>query len=96
MISIKYTLYMEKWLESLKDQRALARIVSRIERIRNGNFGDVKPVGSGVSKLRVHYGSGYRIYFVNRNNEVVILLCGGDKNSQQNDIQFAKTLAKEA
>lgn len=95
MILIKYTSHMEKWLKSLKDLNASAKIKVRIRRMQEGNFGDVKPVGEGISEMRVHCRAGYRIYFINQNNEVVILLCGGNKDTQQNDIQFAKKLARE-
>jgi putative addiction module killer protein len=84
---------MEKWLKSLKDLNAAAKIKIRIRRIQEGNFGDVKPVGEGVSEMRIHCGKGYRVYFTHRNNEVVILLCGGDKDTQPNDIKIAKKLA---
>ena len=83
------------WLNALRDARAVAKIAARIRRIAEGNFGDVAPVGEGVSELRVHYGPGYRVYFVQRGEVVVILLCGGDKSTQGRDIVAAKALAKE-
>lgn len=80
-----------EWITRLRDGRARARILTRITRIRElGNLGDVKPVGNGVSELRIDYGPGYRIYFANHNNEIVFLLCGGDKRTQQSDIIQAK------
>jgi putative addiction module killer protein len=71
-----------RWLGSLVDRRAATRIVDRLKRASNGNFGDVKPAGSGVSEMRVDYGPGYRVYFFRRGKELVILLCGGDKKTQ--------------
>jgi putative addiction module killer protein len=84
-----------RWLKNLRDIRARAKIVHRIDRLALGNPGDAVPVGQGVSELRVHYGAGYRVYFVQRGEELVLLLCGGDKNSQASDITFAKKLARE-
>jgi putative addiction module killer protein len=77
------------WLGSPADGRAKARIIDRIKRASNGNFGDAKAVGSGVSEMRIDYGPGYRVYFFRRGKELVILLCGGDKKSQQTDIAQA-------
>jgi putative addiction module killer protein len=73
----------------------VARIAARIRRLELGNLGDVKPVGEGVSELRIDYGPGYRIYFVQQGNTLVILLCGGDKRTQNKDIRTAKQMAKE-
>ena len=72
-----------------------ALIASRLDRLAYGHAGDVKPVGNGVSELRIHHGSGYRIYFQRRENTIVVLLCGGDKSTQSNDIKTAKRLANE-
>jgi putative addiction module killer protein len=84
------------WLDNVKDERAAARIVTRIRRMEIGNAGDVRSVGEGVSEIRIDYGPGYRVYFTRRERTLVILLCGGDKKSQRNDIALAKRMAKEA
>lgn len=84
-----------RWLGSLADRRAAARIVDRIKRASNGNFGDAKTVGSGVSEMRIDYGPGYRVYFFRRGKELVILLCGGDKKSQKADIAEAVRMKEE-
>lgn len=83
------------WLGSLADRRAAARIVDRINRASNGNFGDVKPVGSGVSEMRIDHGPGYRVYFFRRGKALVILLCGGDKKSQRTDVSRAIRMKEE-
>ena len=83
------------WFAGLRDRNARARITARIRRLSLGNPGDVKPVGAGVSEMRIDYGPGYRIYFVGRGDVVVVLLCGGDKRSQDRDIARALELAKE-
>ena len=83
------------WLGSLADRRAMARIIDRIKRASNGNFGDAKAVGSGVWEMRIDYGPGYRVYFFRRGKELVILLCGGDKKSQQADIAKAVRVKEE-
>ncbi|MEI7846171.1 MAG: type II toxin-antitoxin system RelE/ParE family toxin [Chloroflexota bacterium] len=93
MIVIRETDTFKKWFSALKDKRAKARIDVRIKRVSLGNFGDVEPVGNGVSELRIDYGAGYRVYFVKRDNIIVILLCGGDKSTQSKDIQKAHDLA---
>ena len=95
MIQIKSTTIFKQWLDNLKDLRARAKIQPRIKRLQMGNFGDVKPVGEGVSELRITEGKGYRVYLKNQNGVIVILLCAGDKASQENDIKKAKALAKE-
>lgn len=84
-----------RWLDTLRDRSARQRIVSRIDPFRDGNPGDVKPVGQGVSEMRVDYGPGYRVYFMRVGDVVYLLLCGGDKASQKRDIETAIKLAKE-
>ena len=83
------------WLDNVKDERAAARIVTRIRRMEIGNAGDVRSVGEGVSEIRIDYGPGYRVYFANRGRAIVILLCGGDKGTQTADIRRAKALAAD-
>ncbi|WP_441228767.1 type II toxin-antitoxin system RelE/ParE family toxin [Tardiphaga sp. 20_F10_N6_6] len=92
---IKRTDEFSIWLKNLRDIRARAKILSRIDRLELGNPGDVAPVGDGVSEMRIHYGPGYRVYFVRRGDELIILLCGGDKSSQSADIAAAKQLAHQ-
>ena len=95
MLAIKQTNTYRRWERKLRDSRAKALIAARIFRLANGLTGDVKPVGQGISELRIHHGPGYRVYFKQRDNELVILLCGGDKSTQQNDIDTAQRLAAE-
>lgn len=95
MIEVRRTVTFTEWLAALRDVRAKARIAARIERIVFGNLGDVKPVGEGVSELRIDYGPGYRVYLATKGRDVVILLCGGDKGDQKADIRRAKKMAKE-
>jgi putative addiction module killer protein len=95
MIEIRQTGQFIKWFEKLKDREARAKIMVRIRRLTLGNFGDLKPLGGGISELRIDYGPGYRVYFTKRNNHMIILLAGGDKTTQKNDIQNAKKLALE-
>jgi putative addiction module killer protein len=85
----------DKWLSALADQRAVAKIASRIERLGLGNPGDVKPVGEGISEMRVSHGRGYRIYYKQTGKTIVLILCGGDKSSQAKDIQRAKEIARQ-
>ena len=85
----------DRWLTGLQDRRAVARIAARLDRLAGGNPGDVQPVGNGVSELRIHYGPGYRVYFLQRGPVMIVLLCGGDKSSQEKDIIQAKALAAE-
>lgn len=84
-----------QWFSNLRDERAKARINARVYRLSLGNPGDVRPVGSGVSEMRIDYGPGYRVYFVRRKQTIIILLCGGDKSRQANDIALARSLADE-
>lgn len=95
MIEIKQTETFRKWENKLKDKTVRAAIAARIFRLANGLSGDVSPVGQGISELRIHYGSGYRIYFKQIANKIILLLCGGDKSSQNKDIEIAKKLAIE-
>ena len=85
----------DRWLRALKDSRAKARIESRILRLSMGNPGDVNPVGGGVSELRIDHGPGYRVYYLQRRQVLIVLLCGGDKSSQIDDIRDALKIAKE-
>lgn len=93
MIEVRETDTFTEWLARLKDEVAKAKIAARIRRLAFGNPGDVAPVGQGVSELRIHYGPGYRVYFVRKGAALVILLCGGDKSTQSRDIKQAKALA---
>lgn len=94
MIEIRKTEVFARWLDGLQDTRGRARVLARIERLAEGNPGDVSPVGEGVSELRIHYGPGYRVYYRKRGGRVVILLAGGDKSSQARDIRTALRLAR--
>ena len=85
----------KQWLKKLKDETGRARIVSRINRLMEGLPGDVAPVGNGVSELRIHYGPGYRIYFHQQGDTIIVLLCGGDKGTQRRDIDTAHRILSE-
>jgi putative addiction module killer protein len=91
---VRQTETFSRWLNGLADRRARAKIAARIDRLAQGNLGDVASVGEGVSELRIHFGPGYRVYFAARGRALVILLCGGDKSSQAKDIKTAKQLAR--
>jgi len=95
MLTIRETATFAAWLGKLRDTRARARIARRIDRLALGNPGDVRPIGEGLSELRIDYGPGYRVYFVKRGSSIVILLCCGDKRTQARDIAAAKRLAAE-
>ncbi|WP_421446118.1 type II toxin-antitoxin system RelE/ParE family toxin [Agrobacterium tumefaciens] len=95
MFTIRRTRDYADWIKTLKDFRAQARIADRIDRLAAGNPGDVKPVGEGVSELRINYGPGYRVYFVRDGSVVYVLLCGGHKGTQDKDIRLAKKLAQQ-
>ncbi|MCB0049825.1 MAG: type II toxin-antitoxin system RelE/ParE family toxin [Caldilinea sp.] len=94
MVEIRKTDVFVKWLDGLRDIRARSRVLVRIERLAAGNPGDVKPVGEGVSELRIDYGPGYRVYFVRQGQAVIVLLAGGDKSTQATDIRTALRLAR--
>jgi putative addiction module killer protein len=95
MIELRQTETFRKWWTKLRDQRAGALVAARLDRLAYGLAGDVQPVGDGISELRIHYGPGYRVYYQQRGATIVILLCGGDKGSQAEDIKTAKRLAAE-
>ena len=95
MFEVRQTLTFQEWFKTLRDLRAKAQVIRRIERAQVGNLGDVAPVGSGVSEMRIHYGPGYRVYFLQRGQEIIFLLSGGDKASQKRDINAAIRLSKE-
>jgi putative addiction module killer protein len=95
MPTIRRTPEFSDWLRDLRDIRARAKVITRLDRLATGNAGDVRPVGEGISELRINYGPGYRVYYVQRGQEYVLLLCGGDKSSQDADINAAKKLARE-
>jgi putative addiction module killer protein len=94
VVEIRKTVLFARWIDGLRDFQARARIQARIERLALGNPGDVKPVGEGVSELRVNYGPGYRVYYKQRGRELIILLAGGDKSTQAKDITLALKLAR--
>ncbi|MBC7165699.1 MAG: type II toxin-antitoxin system RelE/ParE family toxin [Roseovarius sp.] len=95
MFAIRQTSTFSSWLRNLRDQRAKQKITGRLQRLKFGHFGDVEPVGHGVSELRIHEGKGYRVYFCQQGDEIIVLLCGGDKKSQQRDIAQAQRIWKE-
>jgi putative addiction module killer protein len=95
MIEIRETGKFSKWLTGLRDPTARARIAARVRRLALGNAGDVRPVGEGVSELRIDHGPGYRVYFARRGSVLIVLLCGGDKRTQDRDIRIAKTMADD-
>ena len=94
MPEVRQTGEFKTWLEGLRDLRARTRIIDRVDRLGDGNPGDSKSVGQGVMELRINYGPGYRVYYVQRGKVLVILLCGGDKVTQKADIKRAHELAK--
>ncbi|HEY5204043.1 MAG TPA: type II toxin-antitoxin system RelE/ParE family toxin [Roseiarcus sp.] len=94
MIEVRQTEEFSVWLHDLNDPNAVARVVARLRRMEHGNPGDVKSVGDGVMEMRIPYGPGYRLYYLQRGVQVVILLCGGDKRTQRRDIKRAQILAE--
>ncbi len=95
MIAVRQTEFFVQWFASLKDRQARSRIQARIDRAALGNTGDAAPVGEGVSEMRIHYGPGYRVYFTERGHSLIVLLAGGDKRTQSQDIETALKLARE-
>lgn len=95
MIEIRATTEFDKWIGKLKDRKARGVILARINRLYEGLEGDIKPVGKGVSELRVHFGPGYRVYLTQRGDVLIIVLCAGQKKTQQRDIARAQALAKD-
>ena len=95
MVEIIESATFKRWVRGLRDRRAVARINARLRSALMGNFGDTKPVGGGISEMRIHYGPGYRLYFIREDAHVIVLLCGGDKGSQPRDIARAKEIAKD-
>ncbi|MBV8768182.1 MAG: type II toxin-antitoxin system RelE/ParE family toxin [Hyphomicrobiales bacterium] len=95
MLTVRETDEFANWLGRLRDYRAKARILRRVDRLIAGNAGDVRPVGEGISELRIDYGPGYRVYFLRRGTLLIILLCGGDKRTQDRDIRKSKELANK-
>lgn len=95
MLEVRRTNEFDGWLKDLRDMQARARIAVRIRRVEEGNFGDHKSVGDGVSELRIPFGPGYRVYYTQKGTTIVLLLCGGDKDSQDRDIAKAKKMAKK-
>jgi putative addiction module killer protein len=95
MVELIKTDVFDAWLGALRDARAKGRITSRLDRLAAGNAGDVKPVGEGISEMRIDYGPGYRVYFMRRGLVIAVLLCGGDKSTQAADITQSKQLAKQ-
>lgn len=94
MVAILKTEAFEQFMQGLRDERAKAKIAARIDRLADGNPGDVKPVGEGVSEMRIDYGPGYRVYYCKAGDTIIVILCAGDKDSQESDIATAKALKK--
>jgi putative addiction module killer protein len=95
VIEVRQTEIFARWFARLRDSRARMRIQARVRRLSVGNPGDVRPVGEGVSELRIDYGPGYRVYYARRRDAYIVLLAGGDKRTQDRDIETARTLASE-
>lgn len=95
MMTVRTTRVFRKWLRKLRDGRARAKIALRIDRATLGNVGDCAPVGNGVSEMRIFHGPAYRVYFVYSGSDVIVLLCGGDKSTQSDDIEHAKLIAQK-
>lgn len=94
MLELRKTETFSRWLDSLRDLSARARVLARLDRLADGNPGDTRPVGEGVSELRIDYGPGYRVYYKGRGRTLIVLLAGGDKRTQDRDIKLALRLAR--
>jgi len=94
MVEVRQTQEFSAWLHRLRDANAAARVVARVRRMEKGNPGDTRSVGKGILEMRIDYGPGYRICYLHRGAQIVILLCGGDKRTQQQDIKRAQTLSE--
>jgi len=92
---IETTSAFDKWLKKLRDRKAVLAVAARLDRAKLGNFGDVKSVGSEVNEMRIFVGPGYRLYYVIRDGRIILLLCGGNKSTQERDIKKAKTMVKQ-
>jgi putative addiction module killer protein len=95
IVQIRRTNEFAKWLSGLRDRQGRAKILARIDRLEDGNPGKTRSVGAGIVEMKIDFGPGYRVYFVQRGDVVIVLLCGGDKSTQDNDIQRAKVLASQ-
>jgi len=95
MVEIIQSAAFSQWLRNLKDRQARVRIYAKLDRVVLGNLGDIRPIGKGLSELRIHYGPGYRLYCMQHELNTLVMLCGGDKSSQTWDIEQARTIAKE-
>jgi putative addiction module killer protein len=95
MVEVVRSETFDRWLRKLKDRQAVARVLVRIDRLAAGNPGDVKAIGAGISELRIDYGPGYRVYYMRDGDRLILLLCGGNKSSQDRDIQKARLVAEE-
>lgn len=95
MVEVVKSATFDRWIRKLTDRRAAARVLIRIDRLIGGNPGDVRPIGRGISELRIDYGPGYRVYYLQDADRLVLLLCGGSKSTQQADIQTAHQIAKD-
>ena len=95
MVEVVKSATFDRWIRKLKDRRAAARVLVRIDRLVSGNPGDVRPIGRGVSELRIDYGPGYRVYYLQEGDRLILLLCGGSKSSQQADIETAHQIAQD-
>lgn len=91
---VRYSETFENWIDKLRDRQSRVRMLVHFRKLGDGNFGNAKSVGDGVHELRMHFGPGYRAYFISRDNRLILLLCGGDKSSQKRDIALAKDMAK--